>query len=235
MRSQRMRSGSINKNPELVKRWLDNEKKASKQYYNENPDSLIPQFEKELRDLGFKFDTSSQTFAFIPKHKKEILPIALKYYQRSKNLSKSNEQNHFMRFFNIKGLDEVVPMLLEDFYSEKTEDLTRWFISNSLFEIQSKRYIKEYLDIVSSKRFGINRQMIVLLLGKLKEESAVPVLIGLLDDEDVQLQAICELSKFEREDFRGYFNKFQNSLHPGIRKYAKMAINKLDNIASNCS
>ena len=132
-------------------------------------------------------------------------------------------------------MDEVVPMLLEDFYSEKTEDLTRWFISNSLFEIQSKRYIKEYLDIVSSKRFGINRQMIVLLLGKLKEESAVPVLIGLLDDEDVQLQAICALSKFEREEFRGYFNKFQNSPHPGIRKYAKMAINKLDNIASNCS
>ena len=119
MRSQRMRSGSINKNPALVKRWLDNEKKASKQYYNENPDSLIPQFEKELRDLGFKFDTSSQTFAFIPKHKKEILPIALKYYQRSKNLSKSNEQNHFMRFFNIKAWTKLFLCYLKTFIQKK--------------------------------------------------------------------------------------------------------------------
>ena len=74
-------------------------------------------------------------------------------------------------------------MLLKDYYSEKTTDLTRWFISDCIYQIQSKNFVKEYLDIVSNGTFGRNRQMIVLLLGKLKEESAIPTLIDLLEDE----------------------------------------------------
>lgn len=217
-------------NSNVIKMWLDNEKMATERYYKGNPDSLIPLFEKELRNLGFEFETSNQTLGFIPKHKKAILPIAIKYYQLAKKLEKPNEQNHFMRFFGIKGLDCVVPMLLEDYYSEKTEDLTRWFISDCIYQIRSRNFVKEYLEIVSNRMFIRNRQMIILLLGKLREESAIPTLINLLDDEEVCLQAICALSEFKREEFRCYFERFQNSTHSGWRKYAKMAINKLDSL-----
>ena len=208
--------------------WLDNEKSSEEQYFKANRDSLIPLFTKELRDLGFEFEISSQAVSFIPKHKKAILPIAIKYYQLAKELEKSNEQNYFLNFFYIKGLDDLVPMLLEDYYFEKTEDLTRWFISDCIYQIRSKKFVKEYLDIVSNKKFGSNRKMIVLLLGKLKEERAVPVLINLLEDEEVRLHAICALGEFKREEFRCYFERFQNSKHPGWRKYAKEAIKKLD-------
>lgn len=219
----------INNNPDLIRMWLDNEKKAEEQYYKDNPDSLIPLFEKELKNLGFEFETSNQAVGLIPKYKKLILPISIKYYQLAKEFEKPNEQNHFMRFLRIKGLDEIIPMLLEDYYSEKTEDLTRWFISECIYEIRSKNFVKEYLDIVSNKMFGRNRQMIVLLLGKLKEESAIPILIKLLEDEEVCLHAISALGNFKREEFRPYFERFQNSTHPGWRKYAKAALKKLDN------
>lgn len=218
----------INNNPNVIKMWLDNEKAAEKQYYKDNVDSLIPLFENELRNIGFIFETSNQAVGLIPKHKKAIVPIAIKYYQFAKDLEKSNEQNYFMRFLCIKGLENVVPMLLEDYYSDKTADLTRWFISDCIYQIRSKNFVKEYLDIVSNKTFGRNRQMIVLLLGKLKEESAIPTLIDLLDDEDVCLHAINALGEFKREEFRCYFEQFQNSLHPGWRKYAKLAIKKLN-------
>lgn len=218
----------INNNPNMIKKWLDNEKAAEEQYCRDNADSLIPLFEKELRDLGFEFETSNQAVGFIPKHKKVILPIAIKYYQLAKELEKSNEQNYFMSFLYIKGLDDVVPMLLKDYYSEKTTDLTRWFISDCIYKIQSKNFVKEYLDIVSSRMFGRNRQMIVLLLGKLKEESAIPTLIDLLEDEEVCLQAICALGDFKREEFRCYFERFQDSTQPGWRKYARAALKKLD-------
>ena len=88
--------------------------------------------------------------------------------------------------------------------------------------------LKEYLDIVSNRAFGQNRQMIVLLLGKLKEESAVPTLIDLLEDEEVRLQAISALGEFKREEFRCYFERFQNSTHPGWRKYAREALKKIN-------
>ncbi len=217
----------INK-PNLNNLWLDNEKVALKQYYDENPSSLIPLFEKDLRDLGFNFYVDSQIIGFMPKHKKVILPIAIRYYQIAKALKKYNEQNYFIRFFHFKGFENLVPMLLEDFYSKETQELTRWFIADTLFQIRSFDFTKEYIDIISDKEFGHNRQMIILLLGKLKEESAIPVLIDLLEDEEVRLQAICALGEFKKEDFRHYFERFKDSKHPGWRKFSREALKKLN-------
>ena len=218
----------INNNPNMIKMWIDNEKSAEQQYYKENTDSLIPVFEKELRNLGFEFVTSNQALALIPKHKKVILPVAIKYYKLAKELKKANEQNYFMRFFNIKGFDDIIPMLIDDYYSDETPDLTRWYISDCIYQVKSKNFVNEYVNIVSNKKFGQNRQMIVLLLGKLKEESVISVLIDLLEDEEVRLHAISALGEFKSEDFRCYFERFQNSTHPGWRKYSRMALKKLN-------
>ena len=136
---------------------------------------------------------------------------------------------HFMGFFRIKGFDDIVPMLLEDYYSKEADDLTRWFISDCLYCIRSKKFIREYQEISSNKIFGINRQMIVLLLGKLKDDTSVPILIALLEDEEVRLQAICALGEYKRESFRCYFERFKDDPHPGWRKYARAALKKLDN------
>lgn len=78
-----MSNYDINSNPALVKQMIENSKKASEKYFAEHPDSLIPPFEQELRDLGFRFEISEQIKQFLPKHKKTILPIAIKYYRIS--------------------------------------------------------------------------------------------------------------------------------------------------------
>ena len=122
---------------------------------------------------------------------------------------------------------------IEDYYSNETKDLTRWFISDCLYQIRSKKYIAEYIKIVSNPKFARNRQLIVLLLGKLKVESAIPVLIELLEDEDVRLHAIDSLGQIKREEFRCYFERFENSPHYGWRKYARTALKKLDKVKSS--
>ena len=123
---------SINSNPDILKKVIDRAKLDSEQYYKGNPDSLIPPFEKELRELGFVFEISNQTYGFMPKHKNVILPIAIKYYQLAKKTRNENEVNHFLGFFNYRGLEGVVPMLLDDYRSSQTTDLTKWFISSCL-------------------------------------------------------------------------------------------------------
>ena len=133
-----------------------------------------------------------------------------------------------MRFFSFKGFEEVIPILLADYYSSETPDLTRWFISDCLYTIRSKKYVDEYLKIISNKSYGTDRQMIVLLMGTLKVEKAIPLLIELLEDEEVRLQSICALGYFKREEFRCYFERFQDSKHPGWRKYSRSALKKLD-------
>lgn len=215
----------INSNPTLVEQIIENSRKEEKKYFAEHPDSLIPLFEKELRNLGFLFDIAQQTYQFMPKHKKIILPIAVKYYQQAKY---DNEKNFFIGFFHFKGFDEVIPMLLNDFYAPVTSELTRWFIADCLYQIGSKKHIDDYLKIISNITFGKNRQMIILLVGKLKIEDAIPALIALLEDEEVRLQAIIALSDFKQEELRPYFKRFENASNFGWRKYAKAALKKLD-------
>ena len=215
-------------NPDLIAKLIRTEKAAEEQYYRDNPDSLIPKFEEELRTLGFEFEISNQSFKFMPKYKKVILPIAVKYYQLAKEKAKPNEQQHFLRFFQFKGFDEVVPLLLQDFHNEEPQSLTCWFIANCLYQIRAKKFINEYLEIATNKAFGQNRQMIILLLGKLKDDSAIPTLIELLEDEEVRLQVICALGDFKKDDFRCHFNRFLSSDNSGWRKQAKVALEKLN-------
>ncbi len=161
------------RNPFVARIMLENEKSKARLYYKENPGSLIPLFEKRVERSGVRIQTSSQTFGFMPKYKNVIVPIAFKYYQLAKEMNMPNEQNHFIGFFRIKGLDEIVPLLLSDFYSDKTTNLTRWLISDCIYQIKSKQFIEEYLNIASNRAFGINRQMIILLLGKLKTKEVL--------------------------------------------------------------
>lgn len=205
--------------------FFENAKEEEKKYFQEHPDSLILPFEQELRNLGFQFEISSQINQFMPKHKKIILPIAIKYYEQAKY---DNEKNFFISLFHFKGFDEVVPLLIKDFFEPTTSEHNRWFIADCLYQISSKQYMDDYIKIISDSAYGINRQMIILLVGKLKSEKAIPVLIELLEDESVRLQAIAALGYYKREEFRPYFEKFQNSKHSGWRKYAKAALKKLD-------
>ena len=215
----------INSNPALVKLMIENSKKAYKKYLVEHPDSLLPLFEQELRNLGYEFEISEQIEQFLPKHKQTILPIAIRYYQQA---TYDNEKDFFISLFRYRGFEEVVPMLLRDFCSSTTSNCTRWFIADCLYQIRSKKYIADYLKIISNSSYGQDRQMIILLIGKLKVEAAIPILIALLEDEEVRLHAIVALGDFKREEMRPYFERFQNSSHPGWRKYARAALKKLD-------
>ena len=148
----------------------------------------------------------------------------IKYYRIAKL---KNEKQYLLGWFHHRGLEEVVPMLLEDYYSNNV-DIDRWAIGDRLYQIRSKKYVDDYIKIISNPAYGQDRQMVILLVGKLKIESAIPILIDLLEDEGVRLHAIIALGDFKREDLRPYFKRFENSKHPGWRKYAKAALKKLD-------
>ena len=213
----------INSNPDLVKRMIDRYKENEEQL-RKNPDSILLDFKQELLDLGFDFQVLNQAESFLPKHKDTILPVVIKYYKMAKL---KNEKQYLLGWFHHRGLDEVVPLLLEDYFSDDP-DVDRWEIGDRLYQIRSKKHIDDYLRIISDASYWQDRQMVILLVGKLKVESAIPVLIDLLEDEGVRLQAIAALGDFKRDELRPYFERFQNSKHSGWRKYAKAALKKLD-------
>lgn len=221
-----MSNYDINSNPALVKLMIENSKKASEKYFAERPDSLIPLFEQELHALGFQFEVSEQIKQFLPKHKKPILPIAIKYYQQA---TYDNEKNFFISLFGYKGFEEVIPMLLNDFYSDKTASLTRQFIGETLRIICSKKYIDDYLRIIASPQYGLARAPIFSIVGKLKVEQAIPILINLLEvDEEFAPCALQTLGVYKRFELRPYFEHFINSSDMNMRKIASTALKKME-------
>lgn len=218
-----MSSYDINSNPALVKHLLEQYKDEEKKMEGD-PNSVLLAFKKELLDLGFCFQVLNQAEAFMPKHKDSILPIVIKYYKRARL---KREKRYLLKWFHHRGLEEVVPMLLEDYCSDDL-NVDRWAIGDCLYQIRSKKHIADYLKIIANASYGQDRQMVILLVGKLKVEAAIPVLIDLLEDEGVRLQAIAALGDFKRDELRPYFERFQNSKHSGWRKYAKAALKKLD-------
>ena len=217
-----MSNYDINSNAFLVNQMIQQHLKEEEQA-RKNPDSILFEFKQELLDLGFSFQVLNQAEILMPKYKSLVLPIVIKYFKSAKIPS---EKQYLLKWFYHKGLEEVVPMLLNEFLSSNPS-IDRWAIGDVLYKIGSKNYVKDYLTIVADHRFGYGRQMIVLLLGKLKEKSAISTLIDLLEDEEVRLHAICALGDFKCEEFRCYFERFQDSTHPGWRKYAKAALKKL--------
>ena len=221
-----MSNYDINSNPALVKRMIESAKKASEKHRAEHPDSLIPPFEQELRDLGFHFEISNQIQGFMPKYKKIILPIVIRYYRQAKY---DNEKNFFISLFHYKGCDEVVPMLLDDFYSDKAPSLTRECIGEALRAIRSKKYINDYLKIISNPQYGLARAPIFSLVGSLKVEQAIPILVNLLKtDEEWAPYALKTLGAYKRAELRPYFESFVNSSDANLRKIACTALKKLD-------
>lgn len=219
-----MSNYDINSNPALVKLMIKNSKKDFQKYIEEHPDSLIPPFLQELRELGYIFEIPDQVKGFLPKHKAIILPIAIRYYQQVKHF---NEKDYFMSFFHFKGFEEVIPMLLVDFYSDIPQ-LTRNFIGDTLYQIRSKKYVGDYLKIIANSEYSHSRQMVVLLVGKLKVENAIPILIKLLDDEDVRGHAIAALGEYKKVELRKHFERFQDNKNSFIRREALKALKKLE-------
>ena len=218
-----MSSYDINSNPSLVKHLLEQYKDEEKKLEGD-PNSVLLAFKQELLALGFRFQVLNQAEGFMPKHKDSILPIVIKYYKKARL---KREKQYLLKWFHHRGLEEVVPMLLEDYCSDDL-NVDRWAIGDCLYQIRSKKHIADYLRIIANASYGQDRQMVILLVGKLKAEVAIAVLIDLLEDEGVRLQAIAALGDFKRGDLRPYFERFQNSKHPGWRKYAKSALKKLD-------
>lgn len=75
--------------------------------------------------------------------------------------------------------------------------------------------------------FATTRGPLVFLLGQIKDERAIPVLISLLDDKGSAGGCFRALGSYKRLELRPYFERFQNHSDEWIRNNAKGALKKL--------
>ena len=221
-----MSNYNINNNSELVQLMIQNEKRADEEYKRNNPDSLLIVFEKELKELGYEFEILDQVRGFLPKHKKYIIPIAMKFYERT---HLEQDKRYFLGLFHYKGLDECIPLMLRDMYSEDVSISSKALIAENLRVIHSPDYIDDYLRVLSMKTLNDVRNPIISLVGDFKVEQAIPMLVSALGEEkNITTNALEALGKYRKAELRTYFEEYLNHKNKYYRREAKKALQKLE-------
>jgi len=166
---------------------------------------LMSELIGEVNNYGFKVMNYDDLKA-IKRKIKNTIPILLKYLHL---LQGNNYTDAILRLLAVKGFNEATENLLE-VYNDKNSKIDKWVVGDTLYSIQDKRFEDKYIEIVSDKGNGDSRQMIVILLGKLRCEKAIPTLINLLKDDDVNGHAIMALGYFKNIELIKYIEPFLN-------------------------
>ncbi len=120
----------------MVKTMIQNQLITERKYKDNNPNTLLILFEKELKKLGYEFESLSQVVGFLPEHKNQIIPIAKKMY---KNTKIEHDKRYFLSLFHFKCMDECIPLMLNDIYSNNVSFAIKATITENLRVIRSKK------------------------------------------------------------------------------------------------
>ena len=103
----------------------------------------------------------------------------------------------------------------------------RWTIGNALDVLADDSSFDELVDLARDRRYGKARQMVVLGLGKSKRPEAVDVLLGLVNDPDVDGHAVKALGKLKPPAARAALEGKLGDGRAWVRSEARKALAKL--------
>ena len=185
-------------------------------------EALMVELIKEANIYGFEVKDYNQLDA-IKRKIRTFIPILLKYLDL---FEARNYKNAIVGLLGVKGFNEVTEILLSK-YNDKNYNINKWNVGDALYSIQDKRFEDKYIEIVENDANGTSRQMIVILLGRLRCEKAIQTLIDLLQDDDVNGHAIMALGYFKNNELIKYVEPFLHHEKRWIRKEAEKAIKKI--------
>lgn len=150
------------------------------------------EFLKELNSYGYNFKTFNDVKT-IYRDDKILIPVLLKYLDEVEDI---DDKEYLVRVLTKESYFEVTERLLQEFFLSNNY-FYKWAIGNALYIIEDERFIDEYIDIIKDCSHGTARQMLVLLLGKLRNERAKDALIKILHEDGVTPHAIGSLGKYK--------------------------------------
>lgn len=177
----------------------------------------------DVNKLGYNI-TSYQDLKKLKTKDKVLVPLLLRYL---KKVNYINEKEFFVRCLGVRNFNTATETLIEEFHNNNHESY-KWAIGNTLSIIQDKSHVDTYIDIMTNKKHGTARQMVAILLGKLRCQKALQTLISLLSDEEIYGHVIVALGHFKDYKLIEYIKPFVNTNEAWIRKEAKHSIKKLE-------
>ncbi len=104
----------------------------------------------------------------------------------------------------------------------------KWTVGNAIGFVATKEDLQEIFALLRDSRHGEARQQLIQALVRLKPEGAIPLLMELLNDPTVALQAINALGKLRAVEARPLIEPFLKHEKSWVRQAAKDAIQRID-------
>ncbi len=117
--------------------------------------------------------------------------------------------------------------LVEEFRRTDVEPAYRWVVANSLEVAAADTLLPELVELAADRRYGTDRQMIVLALGRMKDPRVTDVLVELLGDDDVAGHAAKALGRRQAPTARPALERLLVHPRPWVRTEAKRALARL--------
>ncbi len=189
-----------------------------------NPDSISKEYDAFLEKNNIYHSLNRKLFEKSLHGHIELCDGILDIYKKT---SLENEKISLLEDLFVIGYDRnaLVELMLLVFKSQNRPS-NLWEYGDLLYKIGNFNYLHDYLELVKDKSLGSDRQMLLLLLGKSKNKTVIPVLIELLSDNSVCGHALDALSNFSGNEIEESMLKYSKSDITWVRNIAKRYLDK---------
>jgi len=182
----------------------------------------------DLALVGHRFESLADLRHSGSRYENAV-PVLLAWLPRVKDPKMKAE---IVRALSVPWAKAAVRPLIDEFRNiDPTADPTgtglRWTVGNALSVIADDAVFDDLADLARDRRYGLARQMVVVSLGRSKREDAVNVLLELLDDDDVDGQAVKALGKLKPKSARTALEGKLDDKRAWVRREARKALAKL--------
>lgn len=180
---------------------------------------------KDLADIGLKiesvWDLVNANYSY-----KEAIPILINHLSKNYNL---RNKEGIIRALTVKEAAGIACKAIINEYHNAPKDNFhyRWVFGNAIVVTISKNCLDDVIKIVQDKSNGKSRQEFVIALSKFKLESVENILIDLLSDSEVSLQAIEALGKMKSKKAKPSLKEFVVGKQKIYIKEATKALNRI--------
>lgn len=214
--------------------------------YSEEDVQLEIQLLHDINKMGCHILFLSNIGSLEGDEVKKITPLLMRYVGRFEDLSTNFA---LILYMGRKGNYQATDFLIEEFEKpnvykkEITDEMTdyekstawntsrRWAVSNALLQIRDKSRLDDYIEFTKNADMRQDCCLIVDLIAHFKCKKTYDCLIGLLNDENFELQAAAldGLRFFYKYDgIEEQVRPFLDSERDVLREYAKKVMKKIE-------
>lgn len=178
---------------------------------------------KELKSIGIMVNSVYDLLKISGRQYISAIPILEKYAAK--------DEDPKIREGAIRALSDVAfkdegGFFISLFKNEK-DHFAKWAIGNAIYNTATKKIEKDIIFLVQDEKHGDARQMLILALGKLKSQAAVPLLKEMLSRGQFPLHILGAFGKMGDVSLMADIEFYLNHPRAEVRKEAKKALVKL--------